>query len=429
MKRSVNKLWIFALFSIMMLTPVCLGYSVDNNVGPATLKIMTYYSTDGQAEAMSGFFKYFQSLYPNIKIENINPGEGETFRTKQRQAMAAGTVDLISMQAGSRVNAFAREGVALDITSMWDSNNYDKLGYRICREIATYEGRIYTVPLMTYLYGVTYPKEMFSRLGLRPPKTWNDFLEVCQKLKDNGITPFAIGLKDQWPITFLWDFLIERTAGKEFVERLYNGKESWTDPKVFAAAELLKQLADKGYFIDGAASYDHNGAFKLLAEGKASMWVGGDWAWQGMVSLGFKGPGQDLDWFEFPTIDPKVPVGMLDVPEGFVICAKTKYPDAAKLFLDTFARDVSALAPWCDLMGASPFNIEASKKIKASSPQIAELASLQRSSYAFVDTSSKMDAQLQQTGWAALANIVLTRQYKSGLAELQKQSASVFKNQ
>ena len=109
------------------------------------------------------------------------------------------------------------------------------------------------------------------------------------------------------------------------------------------------------------------------------MWVGGDWAWQGMVSLGFKGPGQDLDWFEFPTIDPKVPVGMLNVPEGFVICAKTKSSGCRETVLGYLRTGrVRARTVVRSLWGQVAFNIEASKKIKASSPQIAELASLQR---------------------------------------------------
>ena len=37
--------------------------------------------------------------------------------------------------------------------------------------------------------GVMYNKDVFTKVGVQPPKNYADFLAICDKIKKAGITP------------------------------------------------------------------------------------------------------------------------------------------------------------------------------------------------------------------------------------------------
>ena len=67
------------------------------------------------------------------------------------------------------------------------------------------------IPSISYkdkVYGITFPgkkmyfyvynKEIFKKLGLKVPTTYEEFKNVCQKIKDSGVTPIYEGTQNGW---------------------------------------------------------------------------------------------------------------------------------------------------------------------------------------------------------------------------------------
>ncbi len=51
------------------------------------------------------------------------------------------------------------------------------------------------------LHGLFYNKAIFSELGLEVPKTWDEFIAVCEAVKADGkYTVLSAGAADQWPL-------------------------------------------------------------------------------------------------------------------------------------------------------------------------------------------------------------------------------------
>ncbi|NLM27820.1 MAG: extracellular solute-binding protein [Clostridiaceae bacterium] len=42
---------------------------------------------------------------------------------------------------------------------------------------------------------------MFNKYNLKHPETWEEFVDICETLKKNGIQPMACGGAAQWPVT------------------------------------------------------------------------------------------------------------------------------------------------------------------------------------------------------------------------------------
>lgn len=110
--------------------------------------------------------------------------------------------------------------------------------------------------------GVTayaYNKTMFDEVGIQPPKTWGEFLEIQQKLKDAGYTPFlmptagSLGwlwnwsewtIREQLMADVIHECDIEEPfdilSDKEVVYCVVTGKFSLEDPRMKETWEIMK---------------------------------------------------------------------------------------------------------------------------------------------------------------------------------------------
>jgi hypothetical protein len=69
--------------------------------------------------------------------------------------------------------------------------------------------------------GAYYNKDIFSELGLEPPKTWEEFENVIVTLKDNGVTPFVTAGQDSWPLDHYFYALAHLTTPYEEIEKVH----------------------------------------------------------------------------------------------------------------------------------------------------------------------------------------------------------------
>ena len=46
---------------------------------------------------------------------------------------------------------------------------------------------IYALPYAANAAGILYNKDMFQEHGWKIPETWNEFLDLCEKIKSSGV--------------------------------------------------------------------------------------------------------------------------------------------------------------------------------------------------------------------------------------------------
>ncbi|HEY0829204.1 MAG TPA: extracellular solute-binding protein [Bacilli bacterium] len=61
---------------------------------------------------------------------------------------------------------------------------------------AQIDGKIYSLPFETWFQGMMYNVKIFADHNIQVPKTWDEFIEACKKLKAAGIKPISAGDKD-----------------------------------------------------------------------------------------------------------------------------------------------------------------------------------------------------------------------------------------
>jgi ABC-type glycerol-3-phosphate transport system substrate-binding protein len=286
----------------------------------------------------------FKKKYPNVDME-FNTVDHETFQdTSVRTYLASDNPpDVLTWFAGNRMRAFSDKGLAANISSVWKDNGWEKAYPKGFQSLAKdTNGNYVFVPTSYYWWAVYYRKDIFQKLGLKEPKTWTEFLAVCEALKKGGITPIGNAAKATWPQGGWFDFMNMRTNGPQFHKDLTDGKIPYTDPRVKKTMTNWKVLVDKGYLLENAASYTWEDAANLMVQGKVGMYLMGDFV-RGQYPD--EKEAKELDFFRFPIIDPKLPIGEEAPTDGFFMPAKAKNVDNAKLFLSFLgSKEVAELA-------------------------------------------------------------------------------------
>jgi ABC-type glycerol-3-phosphate transport system substrate-binding protein len=335
MNRYVgNVVRLLLISAFVVLTCVTLTTPSPVAADKSKVNVVHYFSDTLGKTTITKIFDAFNKASSDFEIVDNTTGH-EDFKT-QILVMIAGDnpPDIFSYWAGARTQFVADANRLLDLDKFWADNNLDKvIPASLKNYAAVYNGKVYSIPMNVHIVAFWYNTKVMAKAGIKDmPKTWDEFLAACEKIKASGVTPIALGSKNRWPAQYWFDYTVSRTAGPEYREKLMAGKAAYTDPEVAKAMELWKSLVDKGYFVKDANAYDWNDAADQVASGKAAMTLMGTWIsgyWNGNNLK----PGDDYDFFAFPTVDPKVPDVVHGTVDGWAVPASAKNPDGAKALL------------------------------------------------------------------------------------------------
>jgi raffinose/stachyose/melibiose transport system substrate-binding protein len=198
-------------------------------------------------------------------------------------------------------------------------------------------GKIYGLPMVGVpsIEGVVYNKDVFAKVGVSVPKTWDEMLAACDKIKKAGITPVEITAKDNWTVG-MWVVEMVPLAVKDQANvwtDLNTGKVKFDAVPAFNDVfAKMKQIVDKGYANKDMFSATYDLGNDVVAQGKAAMVVQGDWSANDMLK---KYPKAQLGMFPLPVVDN--PVYTSGFTAAFTIPLKSKHVQAAKDLLAYFA--------------------------------------------------------------------------------------------
>jgi multiple sugar transport system substrate-binding protein/raffinose/stachyose/melibiose transport system substrate-binding protein len=297
---------------------------------PVTNMVYNSYQSDpAPRQVDADIVKMFQEKYPNITVTHSTVAHEDFKQAIRAYLTSSQPPDVMTWFAGNRARFFIDKGQILDISDVWSSEGWNESYPKGFQALSTVDGKQYFVPTSYYWWAVYYNKKVFDKLGLEPPETWEEFLQVCETLKENGVTPIVSGTKNAWPAAAWFDYLNMRVNGPEFHINLMLGKEKYDDPRVKKTFEYWAELLEKGYFIEDAAAYDWQDVIPELVQEKAGMYLMGQFV---MDSIPEENKA-DFDFFRFPIIDPNVPIGEDAPTDGYFAAANAPHPDAAKAFL------------------------------------------------------------------------------------------------
>jgi len=108
--------------------------------------------------------------------------------------------DVMYWHGGERLYELVRAGLVAPLDSLETQTTWQAAFPETILETVRFEGAYYGVPYSYYPWGFFYHRPLFRDLNLRVPHNWEDFLSVAEQLQDAGVTPFALGSREYWPL-------------------------------------------------------------------------------------------------------------------------------------------------------------------------------------------------------------------------------------
>lgn len=279
------------------------GSSADDN----TIVFWTNATAGDGRQYWEDFAAAFESEHEGVtvQIEAIQNEDYEGKLTTAMQDLSSGP-DVFMTLGGQKDRDMIAAGQLMDLTDKISDTVKTQMAAAL--DSATYDGKIYGVPGTVQPGGIWYSKDLFAQAGITEvPTTWEELMDACQKLKDAGIDPIAVGAKDAWPAAHWYYWLSLRICSPDVYDESMANKdfsaECWT-----AAGEKLQELNDAGYFNEGylttTAQQGASSSAGLLANHKAAMELMGTWE-PGVVRdlTPDQQPMADLGFFAFPSVE------------------------------------------------------------------------------------------------------------------------------
>ncbi|HAA43800.1 MAG TPA: ABC transporter substrate-binding protein [Ruminiclostridium sp.] len=300
-------------------------------------------STESDAfhNAYTQAIKDFEAANPGVKIKH-ETFENQSYKTTIATSVAGNDLpDIFYTWGGGFSAPFVDSGNVLALDEYF-TDEYKSQINEAALTYQTYNGKVYGVTYTTPISTLFYNKKIFAENGVEPPTTFDELVEVCEKLKANGVTPIGISAKDTWVLAMTHDNLVLKSAGHEkTVSALTRTGQSYDDPDFLKAAESFKKLVDMGAFVDGAAGRTNDEASAEFYAGRVAMFVTGSWM-AGSIQQDAENP-EDFDAVPYPLLGDKAAATdfMGGAADTLMVSKSSKHPELAAKAAIELARSIS----------------------------------------------------------------------------------------
>ncbi|MGW0535385.1 ABC transporter substrate-binding protein [Streptomyces sp. NPDC003032] len=265
-----------------------------------------------------------KSVYAPRLVPEVNPSLESFEQIVKSSLRTSKTPDMLKYWSGYRLQDLARTGGIEDLTRQWDSAVGKGWVDASLRDAFTYRRRVYGLPMNLAYWVLFHNPEVFREHRLKTPRTWDDFLAACARLKKAGITPLHGTAHERWP-SFIWFQEVLSRQDPAFYDGLMNGRERYTDPRAERALRTLASFFDKDWFTP--MDMNHTDAASAMLHGKVGMVPCGTWLGSTLAGAGGR-PGENLGAFVLPMADPKARPSVIF--ESSALVATVKGPDRAE---------------------------------------------------------------------------------------------------
>jgi len=159
-------------------------------------------------------------------------------------SQAEGTYDVVEVYSAT-LSQYAGQGWLAPLDDF-----YKKYGERYklndidpaLLEFAKYDGKLYAIPMMVNVHVMVYRKDIFDKLGLKPPTTLPELAAAAKAIQDSGEvkSPLALTYSADADISTAYNNSL-RSLGGEWIDPATD-EVLLTSPQSVAAVESLKTL-------------------------------------------------------------------------------------------------------------------------------------------------------------------------------------------
>lgn len=288
-----NKLITTILLTTSILITVFTGCSSSTVVNKDKKQIVFFSNKIEAVDTYNKLVEKFEDENPDIDVIVSAPPDATT--VLKTRLVKGDAPDIISLSADRTFADFVDANILEDLSGEIDFDVIDPIYSKMLKnlEIEKVEG-YFGVPYALNASGVIYNKDIFEKLNLSIPKTWDEFINVAKTVQDNGITPFYFTLKDSWTSLPPWNTIASTLVSSDSFQKV-NKLETTFNELYDETTDKIIQLMDYGHSDNFGVGYnDGNTAF---AQGETAMYLQGSYAISPILTVN---PDLNLGMFPLP---------------------------------------------------------------------------------------------------------------------------------
>ncbi len=143
-------------------------------------------------------------------------------------------------------------------------------------EACKYKGSLYGIPVFSATVIMYYRQDYFEKAGISgPPKTWDELVEACKKLKAIGVEPLAMrGAKAFGGAGWHLPMLTHSFGGKVYKDYPNDFHPTVNSPEYVKAVQFYSDLLNN-YGIKGATTCNYEDIILAVQQGTVGIWIDG----------------------------------------------------------------------------------------------------------------------------------------------------------
>ncbi|MCZ4282729.1 ABC transporter substrate-binding protein [Kiloniella laminariae] len=256
-------------------------------------EVLHYWTSGGEAKAVQALKEDFEANGGKWIDAPVAGGGGDAQAAVLRSRVLSGNPPAAVQIKGPNIHEWAATGALGDLTAVGEAEGWDNVLPPLLQDIVKYDGKYVAVPVNIHRVDWIWANpEVLAKVDAEPPRTWDEFNAIADKLMAAGITPLAHG-GQPWQDATIFETVALGLGGAEFFNKAFVEK----DPETLKS-DTMKKVFDqmrkmRGYVDADFPGRDWNLATGMVMRGEAAMQIMGDWAKGEFVAAGKK-PGVDF---------------------------------------------------------------------------------------------------------------------------------------
>lgn len=297
--------------AILIILPILFvnGCNDENTISEKTQIRFAFWEPglgNGLEEAIKLVKESYEKIHPDVEIKLITQPVG-SYQAWLKTQLAINDAPEIISNHSKILNDLYVAGYIVDLKDAYNKetpySNGEVWGETFKEECvarahnSSLDG-MYAVPLFDAGLAVYYNKDIYDKLNLEVPETWNEYMENCEKIENSGIIPIAMPGQGDTKLGWIVRQVTVGLCGKRI---LSDENINFNGDCVTSDNEIIKAI-DNGYFdfttndeyrklyldcfemvreylshCTNASEYDEVAAKMLFVSGEAAHMYSGSW--------------------------------------------------------------------------------------------------------------------------------------------------------
>jgi multiple sugar transport system substrate-binding protein len=200
-----------------------------------------------------------------VPVEIIAYTDVASYQTALQQSIRQSNAPgMFTWWSGFQLQTLVDNGLLADLTDLWKTHIIPNGVSPDVAEALKFNGKIYAAPWALLNNTILYNKQVYNKLGIKEPDTWEEFISNCAKIKAAGISP--IGHHDSSWGSFVWMQIMLGAYDPQLYLDLCSGKEKYTGTRMREMMAVWDDMFNKGYFANPMTEWT-----RAFANGEVAM--------------------------------------------------------------------------------------------------------------------------------------------------------------